>query len=343
MKLLVIKDPHFRKGFGSPESRVDDYDDVIEDKLSQIEKISKDKGIDYIVFTGDVLDKKYPSSYSFGAIMSNLELIEKIKGFSKKGILSIAGNHDLPYSSYDNVNNSVYKLAMSHLKDISYSKIEDDKTSVYGIPYVEHDKVMDEISKINEQADPEKSNVVVLHEHFIPFDSEIGDLKYSSFFKYTDVKKFSNIKFFVYGHLHKGFEPRNYELEGGNSQWHINPYSLYRLARNYYTVSGEHVPEVTYIDTESEDVYNIKLKVGDFSIVFDRNLLNQETENDENLNKYIQSISSILKSLFIESSNFLSLSDSSSILDSRTAFSLSSCSFWSLYSCSVFIHPFLCL
>lgn len=293
-KFMAIKDPHLRYGFPSPISRRDEYDIVINDKIDQIIKIGEEHGVTAVLLAGDITDKKYPSSYSLSAIAGNMALMQKL-GSKVDAVYTIPGNHDLPWSNYAEVDRSFYGLMaqVNLITDLSFAKTEIGNTVIYGVPYLSDSKqLFEELEKINTNADPDKHNIVMTHEHFISMEDEVGDLKYSSFHTYEDLVKYENINGFVMGHLHRGFKPKYYETKTGRKQWYINPWNIYRLARNYYVLNDEHTPEVAIIDTDADTVIHVPLVVPPTSEVFNPKILEKELEEKQT----IEDMTNLLKS-----------------------------------------------
>jgi DNA repair exonuclease SbcCD nuclease subunit len=277
MKLMIIKDPHFRFGFPGPTGRKDDYDVTMKHKLNQINKIIEKKGVEHLIFTGDVLDKKYPSYYDIDKISKNIIALKSINA----DIISVAGNHDLPFSRYSNYQKSIYKLLVDAnlIRDVSFGKISlDNHIELYGLPYLK-DNLFEEINKIHQQMDEKKLNMMILHEHFIPRDYTRMDTSenFVDLIAYDELTKFNKIKVFILGHLHRGFPTKRI-----GDQLFINPWSLFRLARNYYTLNEEHKPEVVILDTDNLDrVEHIKLNITPLDDAFITVEANDEDEKEE--------------------------------------------------------------
>jgi len=294
-KFMCVCDPHFRFGFPSPISRKDDYNTVINEKIDQIVKIGVEHGVVAVLVAGDVTDKKYPSSYSLSSISGNMALMQKLGSEVEHGVLTIPGNHDLPWSNYAEMDRSFYGLMsqVNMITDLSFSKTRIGDTVIYGVPFLSDSKqLFEELEKINTNADPDLYNIVMTHEHFISMNDEVGDLKYSSFHTYEDLVKFDKINGFVMGHLHRGFKPTYYETKSGRKQWYINPWNIYRLARNYYVLNDEHTPEVAILDTDNDTVIHVPLLVPPTSEVFNPKILEKELEEQNTIEEMTSLLSS---------------------------------------------------
>jgi len=309
MKILNVVDPHIRVEMPQVESRTDDYDKTIANKMNQIAKIARKHEVDIISFTGDVFDKKYPSTYSFKAITGNMRVIQKLKEDSGvKEIISIAGNHDLPFSAYENVNKSYYGMVSNQLgifSDISYNTIQLGETAtVSGIPFQsDPNKMFSYLEELNKRLNPDDNNMVILHEHFLPFSKEPGDLQYTHFFRYEDLLKYDNIHVFALGHLHRGFPPAMNELPNGRMQHYCNSWSLYRLARNYYVMNDEHIPAVDIINLGEEiNITSVPLSVEPMSTVFKPKILEREISMHKELDNFVESLKSGVNTIDINES-----------------------------------------
>ena len=280
-KIAILKDPHFRLGFPSPISRKDDYKETLYQKVNFVINQCKKNKIKHLVITGDLFDKKYIKNYNSMSVKENLELLRYInsKGI---GIVSIAGNHDLPYNNYNNVEDSLYGLAskLGLIKDISYSKIKIKNAIVYGIPYTEdRDHLFAKLKEINE-TDVLEKKFVVIHEHFIPFDAEIEDLKFSHFYRYSELHEYKNISGFILGHLHRGFPIQKFSFDD-KEQIFINIWSFFRLSRSYYTSMDLHTPEMAILDLETLEAETITIPHKPYKDVFINNIEEDEDELEE--------------------------------------------------------------
>ena len=95
MKILFAGDLHLH--FKTPISRLDDYPNVILDKLDLILK----QDADYYIFAGDIFHSitNFPEEYM-------VKIINFFKKYEGKNIFSIIGNHDTNYGRSDLINNS---------------------------------------------------------------------------------------------------------------------------------------------------------------------------------------------------------------------------------------------
>lgn len=295
-KVAVIKDPHFRLEFPPPVSRKDDYKETIYNKVNFIIEECRKRQVNQLIVTGDLFDKKYLKHYNSIAVKENIELLRHFK-VNDIEVISIAGNHDLPYNSYDNVEDSLYGLVakLGLITDISFKHITIGKHQIYGVPFISNSEdLFSHLDAINTYA---KSNLlggnifVVLHEHFIPFDASLDDLKFTTFFRYTELMKYKAIDGFILGHLHRGVPIARYEYKDGNSQIFINQWSLYRLARNYYSSLDLHKPELVFLDLDKKEAETIIIPHLSFKDAFIKNKIkDEESDDNENVSVFVENL-----------------------------------------------------
>lgn len=280
MILGVIKDPHIRLGLGKPIGRTEDFEDNIKEKLSFILNKCKDFNCRHLIFTGDVFDIKAPSLYSLPVIsLIKQELLK----FKEEGIeiLSVAGNHDLPFASIDKKSESIYqdfvdRGLITDLETCGYDYITgfDYNSSII---YIRNRLIKDKINR-----------VLVLHEHCLPDgESMFGDyLTYSEIAHSLNNNKNSKCEYVICGHLHKGFEPVIVDDVA-----FINPWSLTRLARDYYAVNSKHKPTLEIVDTDEYDVESIEIPHHSYGEVFIEKEMKQDEDMHSNLDSFIRKIS----------------------------------------------------
>ena len=259
MRYAFIKDPHFRFGLSKPVGRTDNFHDEIMDKLAFLVGYCVENDIPNIVTTGDILDIKAPSLYDFKAVKEISDVLTDIKD-SGITLMSIAGNHDLPSSSIDKKEDSVYQYFVDHglIVDIESSNLDE----ICGLDYRPK---LDTLFQWLEEA-PLKE-IIVVHEHLFPTKED-----YTGFGTYTyyqnvadaiNSNKNSKCKYVVAGHLHKGFATQ--EVDGITF---INPWSFTRLARDSYAVNNDHKPQFVVLDTDTGKVETIEIPHKPFSEAF---------------------------------------------------------------------------
>jgi DNA repair exonuclease SbcCD nuclease subunit len=295
LKILHIKDSHFRIGLKAPISRDQkEFEEDTESKISQIEDICKKEGINFITISGDVLDVKHEKAYTFKVKDKIYNRLNKLrKSTLDKKIYTIAGNHDLPYSSRDFKNLSMYGwlvrskvLTDIHGKNIVFKK---EKVTLQGVDYNKSlTDLNKEIKEIDSNLDSKLTNLLLFHEHLLPHKDFNSNPFLGSKMSYKRVlKEYKNINIFLCGHYHKGYEP--YE----ESNRHIiNGWSLFRMARDYYVVNSQHIPEVNIITINKGDikVERRELKVRDFNKAIITEKLEKELEGVLDVKKFIEKV-----------------------------------------------------
>lgn len=302
---LVIGDMHLRFGFEQPIGRTSNFQNEINNKIEQIIQICKDRNISNVLTAGDIFDIKTPTKYGFTSIRENKRILKMFKDAGIR-MITISGNHDLPFSSKDMKEKSIYHFFADDgfLYDVSNNTLPEDisiktaeigKISVTGLDYRNPEKkIFDDLEILNEKLLKFKkdgmTNVVMLHQHFVP---PLDNLDFVDFFKYFELQKYSNIDVFVLGHLHKGYKTEYLEDDNGHKQYYCNGWSLTRLAREYYSVNDLHKPQVIAVDISNnkikfEDIY---LNVASFNDTF----VKKDIENEKTINVEISKFVSSLK------------------------------------------------
>lgn len=246
VKLLFIKDPHFRKGFQKPLGRQDSFEFEIENKVDFIAQYALENKIDAVCYTGDLTDKKNPSDYLASQLIVNERLMAKI-GIPQ---FTIFGNHDLPASSIQLKDRSILNYFMSH-KVINALPVTIENVVIHGIDFIENiDEHHEALKKLHDTMNPNDINIVVMHQHYVPPFSKNAELKFIHFNTYQDLYEYEKVNVFVMGHLHMGFDTTYRELPNGKKQVFINPWNMTRLARNYYSVNELHKPEMVELTAD---------------------------------------------------------------------------------------------
>jgi DNA repair exonuclease SbcCD nuclease subunit len=86
VKVLVFTDTHIRGT--TPQNRIDDFPDILKNKLLEVKDIIKEEDVDLILHAGDLFDRPDTAP----AVVS--EFIKILREFTAP-IYTVAGNHDL--------------------------------------------------------------------------------------------------------------------------------------------------------------------------------------------------------------------------------------------------------
>ena len=315
-KFLFVKDLHLRpNNIKQPVGRNDKYYEQIESKIKQIRDYAVKNDIKFILCAGDIFDIKARSRYTLDSILYLEKVLKLLTNNRDIDLVTIAGNHDMPNSSREELPRSVYGYLSrqgylravnsytddnTHIKtthrliDVnSETEIVNKEVSAYGIDYnPDIDILRKELEDLNRFVEKDDINILMIHEHCLPKKENI----YANYLTYDEVFKLaSNFKVILAGHLHKGYPV--YENKE-TKQVIINPWSFNRLARDYYTVNGEHIPEIVDIEVIYEDVKDsyfikhntISLQVEPFDKTFVKQQLNIEQEYHKSITEFINKI-----------------------------------------------------
>lgn len=290
MKLAFIKDPHLRFGFARPQGRTDEFESQIMAKLDFIKDYCLDNSVSNIIYTGDVLDRKAPSDYGHHQSVANEYTLAGIERYIPQ--YTPFGNHDLPYSSIQMKEKSILHYYMEH-GVISPLPLFEDNVRVYGIDFKESlDENIKDMEALHKVMDENNYNIVVIHQHFAPQNAQNNELSHSSYKRYSSLYHLGKINAFVFGHLHIGFKTETINNPtSGRTQHYINPWSMTRLARSYYSVNSEHIPEMVILDTETNEIKHVTLPHEPYENSFIEVEMKMNTEFNDCLQLFMDNLS----------------------------------------------------
>lgn len=280
MRLIVIKDPHFRFGFPPPAGRTDQFHSQIQHKIAQLQDIRDQYCTQGLILTGDITDRA--TGFTLAQVKANLDIFAGLR--EAHGVVySIAGNHDLKFASQDYQHESFYQLLVDHnlVVDIT-APVKIGNYTLAGVNFTPNTK------QRLQALDNRYTNIIaVVHEHLVP-DSD--HLPFGRFIGYRDITSgLRNTSMIIAGHLHRGFTSQTI-----NGVTIVNAWNLTRLARDYYTISDQHIPQVTIIDTD--DIHNpvtVDLDYEPYATAFIEKELHRETELLQNMQEFVESCKSI--------------------------------------------------
>lgn len=283
MKLAVIKDPHFRYGFDSPRGRTEDFFSQIDNKLEQLYQLKQQHNLEGLILTGDILDKS--SGYTLPQVRANLDKFHELQQRFGK-VYSILGNHDVKFASSVFKSESLYQILVNHniIHDITEYPTQIGNYTLAGLDYANKDITYESLLAL----DARHTNLIaVLHTHLVP---DSYTMQFGDFHTYSQITKaLKNTKMIIAGHLHRG-----YPIAQVNGVTIINQWSFTRLARDYYTVSNEHTPQVAIIDTD--DLHNpttLNLVCSDYDSAFIQKELERESSLQANLHTFVESCKAV--------------------------------------------------
>ena len=280
MKLLILKDMHLRYGFETPTGRTEQFFSQIDNKLAQVIAIAKQYDCKGLISTGDMLDKA--TNYQFKSVKGIQDKLKELKAHFELGILSIVGNHELLWASRDYKKETFYQHLINHgyIHDIAENPIKVGEYTLGGIDFTtDLNKLKAELKELDKK---HKKLIVVLHAHLVPDESQ--RIPFGEYLTYDTIANgLENTEMIIAGHLHKGFPIK--QVKGITF---INQWSFTRLSRDYYAVSGQHIPQVVIIDTDKlHEPITIDLKVDDYDSTFIQKELSREAEIQKNLVDFV--------------------------------------------------------
>lgn len=247
---LMVKDPHLRDGFMKPVSRSDTFFEDVTRKWDELFQVALDKKCGTLIIPGDILDKTTPSDYTFVTIQRLEERFSKIRQVFNK-VYTVTGNHDLPNSSPDMKDRSVYSYLsrMGWIDDIDGKIISlGDRVNLVGVGYqISLDNTLAEIRKLHSELGASDFNIALVHEHFLPFGVTHKFLKY---LPYESLLEFSKISMFLMGHLHSGYDIKHIPrggVEGADPQFFVNPWNMVRMSKAH----SDHTPQYVYCEVDN--------------------------------------------------------------------------------------------
>ena len=275
VRVVFVKDPHFRFGFKRPVGRTDSFFRDIRAKVDYLVDFCKKRDIFTVCVAGDLLDRGKPSDYTLPVLRSVSSVLSR---FKEEGIdlVVIQGNHDMPTGGFntEDYGNSVitYLANQGLLVDVSSRSVSfnecgfsphkvsfesDCDFSVYvsGIGYCASDvDFRSNVEIYNKHLLDFRQSLVLddpifitlLHQHVLP---DGVDFPWEFSYSYSEIAKmfpYSNIIFA--GHNHKGFGDNfyhEYVCEDGRKVYFISPTAFTRLARDKSILDGNEDPVVT--------------------------------------------------------------------------------------------------
>lgn len=241
-------------GLPKPISRTDSFHKDMQMKYESLRDKLIERGIDTIVFTGDIFTVKAPSKYDLNAISSFDELFLETWGMFNK--YTIRGNHDMYKTKEGTPKNSIFELGLKHgwYETLEGTPLITDDLVVFGLDYkADVNELADEIRVLSDRAIEYsflgKKTAIVLHEHLVP---NTKDMYLSSYILYDFFTEL-NFDIVVGGHLHKG-----YPTQVIDDVTFINPWSFTRLVRDHYSVDDKHKPCFSYVEIDNQQIIETK-------------------------------------------------------------------------------------
>lgn len=224
MKGIVTADWHLRATM--PRCRCDEsWMETQRNALKQVLEISENKKCP-IFIVGDLFHSLSDTSFEC------IQMVQNIAKESKYGIYILAGNHDLPYHSTDNIGRSAVGIVL---------KSE-------GIHYIKDYFENDDVSACN--FDEETENAKIIFKHILCFpDVKSLPPNVDAITAKELLSEYSNSKWIFTGDYHHRF---HYEHNGRHV---VNPGCLIRQVSDM----KDYQCSVFYVDTENEIVESIPI------------------------------------------------------------------------------------
>lgn len=256
MKLIVTADWHIRAT--KPRCRKDeDWMETQRNVLNQIFEIAKAKECD-VFAVGDIFHSN--SDTNFECINMVQDFADRLERECDSLLCIIAGNHDLPYHSSENLNKSAIGILFNSQSIIPINKYYQGKYSLSA-------------SNFDEQ-DNHDAEIVFKHTLTLPiknpmFESETPE---------TLVEKFPNAKWIFTGDYHKAFDVKV------NGCHVINPGCLIRQVSDM----KDYQCGVYYVDTEEEIVEFIPII--DNEELVDDSYITIQNEREERIDNFVSKL-----------------------------------------------------
>lgn len=256
MRFILTADWHIRATM--PRCRKDEnWMETQRNVLNQIFEIAKAKECD-VFAVGDIFHSN--SDTNFECINMVQDFADRLERECDSLLCIIAGNHDLPYHSSENLNKSAIGVLFNSQSIIPINKYYQGKYSLSASNFDEEDNHDAEIVFKHTLTLPEKNSMI---------ESETPE---------TLVKKFPKAKWIFTGDYHKAFDVKI------GSCHVINPGCIIRQVSDFKNYQCG----VYYIDTEKEEVEFIPI-IDDKEMV-DDSYITIQNEREERIDNFVSKL-----------------------------------------------------
>lgn len=264
--IIFVGDLHLSSK--TPSYRIDDYGVTILNKLESLLNLAIKSKANTIVFTGDFFESYYePISY----MNKVLEVLAKFRDKNIK-ILSLIGNHDLPYNNMEYANSTPLSLLFKSKLVDKLDYVTDDSVEIFGLHFSEATKLT------NIVVSPEKTSILVMHYAFnntVPGES-------------ISEKELSTFDIVVSGHDHMFYEPYLVDKDGPVV---LRPGSFTRRTKDSYNTTRDDIIVYCY-EKASASIKSLKLP----GVAKAIDVFSDEAFKEGSINLYSSSLSSIFNS-----------------------------------------------
>lgn len=322
LKIMHLTDLHFNPLHHIPQSRTSAFHKHIRDKWNYVCDVIEEEEINFGIVSGDTFHLKNPKRYYSEDITYYSKLFER----SKINWVGIPGNHDMPESSFDQIEKSPYNLlvkATDNLKSIvKLCKVKDVGTvlmdhfqytsgveglnfkevpiNVFGYPYYPLSRTMDSLGQINNRIGRNGGfNILMLHMDVL-VDPNI--FLYWSVAGYDSIlDKLPNVDLLCLGHIHQSFPVyKRINPVSGNVQMVSKPWSFTRVAKDYFNKTEiyekQHRPSYSLITIEQDvNKFNVtveykEIPIAPFEKAFKKDVLKKQIENNIVIKDFIEEV-----------------------------------------------------
>lgn len=320
IRIMHLTDLHLNPLHRIPQSRTSKFHQQILQKWGEVCSVIKEKLIDFGVISGDVFNLKNPKIYCPEDIIYYSEL------FEKTGIdwTVIAGNHDEPESSFDQIEKSPYNLlckATNNIVSLANSVVIDrmeNKRAVYlnsyqytrkespvsinvhGYPYFPLNTTLNNLEVINERmAETPGFNILLLHMDVLVDPNIFLFWPVAGYDSILD--RLPNADLICLGHIHQSFPVyKRINPKTNKVQLVSKPWSFTRVAKDYFNKTNIyeklHRPSYSLITIDqSPNNFNVSVEYHEipfapFEKAFKKDILKKQIENNIVIKDFIEEI-----------------------------------------------------
>src|ERR1019366_1448356 len=316
---ICISDSHWNPRLRIPQSRTETYhEDCLKEWNAFTKLVWKEKKVSGVIHAGDWFHLKNQSLYPPGDILYYRDWVLGLQC----PVFTVPGNHDLPQSSYDNVQKTAYQTlvhATPNMHDFSFQTEQVNSLMfgevnegsypqlyISGIPYLPLDKLAPACRELDARlADLPGIHIVILHPDAIPGNEALPFLQTCS---WSDLlRALPHATVLILGHIHNSF-PILQTTEfsaSGSPQFVCKPWSFGRVVKDYHqgTTVLEHQHKISYtqiqIGVKEGQGGNGKIVIHceyheipqiSFEKAFSRETLRREVEKAEKVSSFISSL-----------------------------------------------------
>lgn len=320
IKIMHLTDLHFNPLHRIPQSRSSRFHKQIFNKWGEVCSIIEKEKIDFGVISADLFHLKNPKIYCPEDITYYSEM------FEKTGIdwAVVAGNHDEPESSFDQIDKSPYNLlcrATKNIVSLANSVVIDRETNkrvvflnsyvynknentipinVHGYPYFPLSITMSNLETLNERAKNTPGfNIALLHMDVLIDPNIFLFWPVAGYDSVLDL--LPNIDLVCLGHIHQSLPVyKRTNPKTGRVQMVSKPWSFTRVAKDYFNKTDIyeklHKPSYSLITIEQTpndlnvNVEYHEIPFAPFEEAFKKDVLKKQIENNAVIKNFLDEI-----------------------------------------------------